>query len=209
LVTREDGLELIGPHQEWLVSRYLAGFDMWRELELDKPNLRIALTDRSRANNINDFVAHCIRLSLEGEPRRGVRPFEQCGFLCLDIAGRIMIRFGKLDASRAPSKNDTLQQECIAQQELDLPGMPPNSTWVTAGYRLHLAGEDIDIYLTCHYRHRLCWEIKLRPDDTEGLLPLGPVAPSPDAPPPEMPTLERPKVRATDEAKRNRRRGSS
>ena len=120
LISREEAERLLGPYFERFEICVLEAFAAWTEFASQMPGIRAPLGSRTRASFINDHMAHRARGLFESE--KGVKLFEQFGFLCLNFDSRVVVHFKKLDEDGIPSSYPTEQQKKIAAQELEFPG---------------------------------------------------------------------------------------
>jgi len=49
LISEDDARDLLYPHQGWVVSLCLNGFELWREFERAMPRHRAGLSNRTRS----------------------------------------------------------------------------------------------------------------------------------------------------------------
>jgi len=205
LVPREEAIQLLEPYFEPILAPFFEAFEVWQEFERSLPWVRAPLSSAAQAHFLNCQIVHRAKIRFEAFPE--VRPFEECGFYCLAFQKRILLHFKKFDRDGFPRNIRTFQQEQLAYQaQLDLPGIPPMATWVTAGYQLSPAADAIiAVFVLCTYADRQLWSIPLFNADA-GEPPLFPsVVPSPPRPAPTAsPAAEEPQRKSKVRAKRRR-----
>jgi len=113
---------------------------------------------RTRANIVYDHMAFNAREAFVNES--DVKIMDINGLFLLNFAGRVLLRFKKLNEDKMPSNLPTLQTIEWFEQ-LSLPSMP-EAIRVVAGYELNSLQTDIKaVYVTCTAGPRKKWYFEL------------------------------------------------
>ena len=162
LITEQEAIGLIAPYQALICETADAAWASWLALQTAMPAMTRGVKARTRAGLVNDLWTQGVRDRLANEP--GVFINDQRGFLLVEIGGRVVVRFKKLDG-RSRSRNYPTHQQLAFVQQIPLEGMPPYAR-LTAGYRLDASQTAIvDILLTLPIGDRLAWQFSLRRTD--------------------------------------------
>jgi hypothetical protein len=162
LITEQEAIDLITPYRDLICETADAAWASWLNLQAAMPGMTRSVKARTRAGLINDLWTQGVRDRLADAP--GVFVNDQRGFLLVEIDGRIVVRFKKLDG-RSRSRNYPTQQQLAFVNQIPLAGMPPYAR-ITAGYKLDVSQTAIvDILLTLPVGDQLAWQFSLRRAD--------------------------------------------
>jgi len=174
---------LIGPHKQALKECVMLAWKMWlHELE-SNPAYFFPLSNRSRANLVNDHICQNIFTDFLGKP--GISMSKKCGFLVMGIDEEINLRFKKVDSRLRHSNIPTTQQQHFDLQ-MPIPGLPAKAPTVIVGYLLDVSQSDIqNIVITFRCQGQLIWHFSIfeeqdgsrNADTNTVLLPIAPVGP--------------------------------
>ena len=164
ILTREKAGELLQPYYDDFVACVQAGLNQFSDL----PNsLRVISRPRTLANLLND----AIRSDAEKRFLNDVQVLmnlQHEGAIFI-FAGKVAIRFKKVDADGMPRNVPTGRQHSISEQQLELSGITV-PTVVNLGYRPNiLFTEILSVSLICRRHKELLWEIPLA-DQLQGYL---------------------------------------
>lgn len=130
----------------------------WEDYESQYGLVRHIHTPRTRANIVHDHMVHHARRLFEGDA--AVSMHEIKGLFLVEINGRLLVRFKKLDEDKRHHNYPTPQNLDFWGQ-LDLPGIP-HLTRLVAGYELNNLQTDINaIYVTCPNGSCNAWHFEL------------------------------------------------
>jgi hypothetical protein len=160
VVRRERAVTLLQDHIKPLQVCVLEGFDVWLDFANKCPEFRVAMTPRTVAGFINDWVVQHAREQFI-EKRGEVEFSDDRGFFNIGFHRAIVLRFKKLDDDDGTSNIPTKQQQEIGAQCLQYRDWEA-VTWVSAGYHFTKACDAIDrIAIVCHYAGRKLWDIPI------------------------------------------------
>jgi len=161
LLTREEAERLFESYADDLIKSVHVGWEKWTEFEKEKPEFRLPLDDRARANVVHCHIVHDAKARFAGV--EGIEVFEDPGYpVFFKFEDRALLRFKKLSRRLETSNYPTQRQVRLQNQQLDLPGMPPALTHVALGYCLDTAGESIEhIAMVCWRNGNLEWSLRL------------------------------------------------
>jgi hypothetical protein len=185
LVPEDEARRLLSPHLDKIRGCITSGFERWRQVMAASPIHCCEFHSRTKAGAINDLVIAEARTAFEQDKDVGVD--EKFGFPVFVVQGRLLMRFKLCDKHHLPRNYPTGQQTKIKAQQLDLPGMPADATWVCAGYRLTKAGDQVrDLCVSCLREDKRLWRLSLDQAEGEGDLFVAPAPPAPPLPPPSV-----------------------
>jgi len=148
------------PYLDELSGCIRAGWVAWEDLGTREPGLRLPLGPRTRACFVYEHVVFAIRQRFTNRP--GVHINERRGFLELLIGSKYLIRFKKLNKNLQSSNIPTKQQKRWFDLQLELPDMPPQAMRLVAGYRLNLAGTEIEqLAITQPVGRKIRWALDI------------------------------------------------
>ena len=154
LVDQAEAKGLLAPYVAIIRKAMDEGWNRWEELGNGASHLKHPLLARTRANFISDHIAHFIDQRFRGDKHALVT--KDRGFLLLNIRGKLLIRFKKLDKNGRSRNILTKQQRLFAFQR-PLPGLE-DETRLTAGYRLDELQIGIqDVLITCPVGKEMRW----------------------------------------------------
>lgn len=177
LLTASEADDALSPHREALGSSIHNGWQRWRDLIEDNPDLAFIVSSRSRAGLVYDFIRHEALKAFHGVPE--VQVSEERSFLLLTFNEKIVLRFKKFrDKSMRTASSPTKQAQEYANQVL--PGMEA-LTHLVAGYLPDELGLKLDkTAITCMQGSDLLWviELDLGIDDGSIAAPVKPLTPA-------------------------------
>ncbi len=155
--SQAEAIELLNPHLPNISGSIEDGWDAWERFGEREPDLRMPLDATARANFIYCHIVESARRRFEGI--KGVLKSTKGRVLKLTFAGRIVLRFKKLDAKLRSSGIPTQQYLQFLLQRC-LPGF--EQTNVIGGYRLDgLKVGMEDIHVTCPHGSRNHWTVEI------------------------------------------------
>lgn len=166
-LSRDQSLSVLTPHAERL---YRIGALPFESYQRDYPNQAIH-TPRTRANILYDLMVNQARIEFRGI--RGAQIIDPpSGVVLLEIDGRVVIRFKKLDDDSLPRNYPTEAAKNWDTGE-DLPGIPSSPQRLALGYRFNRLQTAIrDVLISNTLAGRLLYDIILdEPDDGIMVLP--------------------------------------
>jgi hypothetical protein len=180
---KEDLALTLQPHRERLRGVIQNAFLEWTSLP---PEQLVDRSARTRASWIFDGMVKHARASFVGVP--GVELRERRNMFFLEMDGKVLLRFKKLDRNRKVSNIPTAQQLRLLNQEfvqLELNGIPRKLIILNAGYQLNPLQTDIEnLLVTLQEGRSVTWTYAL-PQDADGeafsitVLPQAPLPPTP------------------------------
>jgi hypothetical protein len=180
--SKEDLALTLQPHRDSLRNVIQSAFSEWMSLT---PSQLLDRSARTRASWIFDGMVKHARSSFAGVP--GVELRERRNMFFLELNGKVLVRFKKLNRNRQVSNIPTAQQLTLLNQEvqLELNGIPRKLTVLNAGYQLNLLQTDIEnLLVTLQEGRSVTWTYAL-PQDVDGeafnmtVLPQTPTSPTP------------------------------
>lgn len=173
LISRGDAVGVLTPHfplLDEIFKRAMSGYSEYPAI------LRMDHSKRSRASILHDLIVRHAREVFEGVPGVVFRTIR--GLFIVEIAGRLFIRFKKLDKRRMASSIPTKQSNCYYDQDIEqlhLDGIPP-VTALVAGYQLDMFEQNLDSCLvTCPIGKSIHWAIDIQnPIDTMEIIQTPP-----------------------------------
>lgn len=165
-LSRDQSLDVLTPHAERLYRTGALPFGIYQR---DYPNQTLH-TPRTRANILYDLMVNQARIEF-----RGIRGTEiidpPSGIVLLEIDGRVVIRFKKLDDESLPRNYPTAAAKDWDIGE-DLPGIPSSPQRLMLGYRLNRLQTGVrDVLIANTLAGRLLYDIILDEPD-EGIIVL-------------------------------------
>ena len=159
-ISRPDAIGILDPHfplLDQIFRRAQAGYAEYPAI------LRMDHSKRSRASIMHDLIVRYAREVFEGVPGVVFRTIR--GLFIVEIAGRLFVRFKKLDKRLMPSSIPTNQANMFYDQQMEqlhLDGIPP-VTGLVAGYRFDMFEQDIEACIvTCPIGKNIHWSIDIR-----------------------------------------------
>jgi hypothetical protein len=156
LFSEDDADAVLKPYYPGLRNALLGAWRDWENLD---PAMRVRLSPRARANLIYDFVLFRAREYFASS--REVEILERRGLFLFGVAGKVLLRFKKLDKRLRHSNIPTRQQIELSLQR-ELPGMPPRAVSLIVGYQLDLTQTSIAaMFITYPNGRRIAWAYEL------------------------------------------------
>lgn len=166
LLTAEEAEEVLSPHREAIRGSIHKGWQQWRDLVKDHPQLDMIVSSRTRAGLVYDFIRHEALGAFFAEP--SVHVSEDRSFLLLTFDQKLILRFKKFrnDKMLTASARTKQAQEYALQV---LPGMEA-LTHLVAGYLPDELGINLEkTAITCVLGPDLKWWIDLDLDLESGV----------------------------------------
>ena len=162
VISQEKAAEILGPHEDDLRQPFHHGLEIWRRIGQTDPRWLVTMSARSRATVMFDFIVHEAKARFCGRENEGIRTSDDYNSLLVLFGEDLIVRFKLFDEEGKPSNIPTRRQMMFASQYLELPGMPPEATKLSIGYRLNKTKDEIkDIYITCWRNVTLVWSYPL------------------------------------------------
>ena len=134
----------VAPFEQRIAACLDRGLTQW---QLRSDALGLAVSNRSRASLISDFIANEAAREFISDPNVLVRRTRGLPYLLIN--GRVAVRFRKFrSANFAISTGRTRQQELIGSHQLMLEGSNVAPLWLTAGYLLNETATDAQYAMT-------------------------------------------------------------
>lgn len=182
-ISKEEAAELLSPYLDLFRRCMDEAWHEWQSFYQSKHHL---LDPRARAAIIHSEIANNARRYFEGLPNVQVKRAR--GILILNIHNRIVIRFKKLDHKHRTS-NVLTRQQLLLSLNLQLPGFPPHSARLNAGYKLDDLQTAIEeMLVTAQIGREVKWEINILSRQADNLVML-------TATPPEEQQTQRRRVK--------------
>lgn len=123
---------------------------------------------RTRACIVHDYIANLVpqRFAEAIAAGRVTYSFEKYGFPVVNIEGKVLLRFKKLDEDGLPSNIPTNRQTSIQHQRTMFDDFGEGGTWLVAGYQTD--GVAITSSVSCFLGDRALWTLPLlQPADVD------------------------------------------
>lgn len=153
LLSEEKARQILRPYNDRLLWAVSEGVSDFLRFKLS-PDLTVGITPRTEASYANDKIIGRVREVFEGDFTVSVGKLY--GLPMLNIRGKVVIRFKKLDRNCRSSNFDTTQQRLIRNGQ-PLPGLEDESRLIV-GYRLDSLGIALsDVLVTCPKGRDVAW----------------------------------------------------
>jgi hypothetical protein len=144
--------ELLKPYFDRLFLCVKDAWEAWEKLGRVAPELKKPLDSTARANYLWNHIKSNVRRRFKDV--RGVTIIEKGRTFVLSIDGVALLRFKKVDGQfrtrNVPTVRQLELQMQLKSQMVELPGLPPEATWLTCGYLLDPFETTIETYvITC------------------------------------------------------------
>ncbi|MBV6516371.1 MAG: hypothetical protein HPKKFMNG_02037 [Planctomycetes bacterium] len=123
---------------------------------------------RTRACIVHDYITNLVpqRFAEAIASGRVTYSFEKYGFPVVNIEGKVLLRFKKLDEDGLPSNIPTNRQTSIQHQRTMFDDFGEGGTWLVAGYQTD--GVAITSSVSCFLGDRALWTLPLlQPADVD------------------------------------------
>jgi len=183
-MSRAEARTLLEPHLPTFKEVFDLAWDHYmRKYDV---TLRLDHSRRSRASIVHDLLRRYASERFEGKPGIFLRMIR--GLFLVEVAGKLLVRFKKVDRHGKAKNIPTGQANLFYGQQLELPGIS-SPTGLVAGYKLDRLEQGIEARLiTCPVDSTIKWSFAI--DE-----PVKSVLTEPETITPKVPK-RKPKVRA-------------
>ena len=114
---------------------------------------------RTKASIVNDHIIDFAKICFED--KNNIQIIEPKGLFLVEVEGKILVRFKKLN-SDLQSCNFQTKQQIDFKKQLHIPGIPPALPRLDAGYIPNKLWTDLDgMYITFPFGNQIPWNIPL------------------------------------------------
>ena len=174
---REEAEQVLAPHLDRIRQCINGAVNEYKSIL--NPSLQTKFSTRTRASGINDLMRFNVMKQFDGVV--GARCTVKRGQFRLYIGNHFSIRFKKFDRRLRTSNIPTGQALRFENQKpdqlhFDLPGAPPPTTNLFAGYRFNLLQTAVDgLFIVCPNGGRNEWVLEVtQPMRTAEVVPIAP-----------------------------------
>jgi hypothetical protein len=194
VIPKEDAEAILTPWKADIRETMFYGWNAFLRLKDADAEFCATVMPRTRAGIVHDFAIKKARSIFEGQESKGIRTRAEFGSLLVVFDEKLVLRIKKFGEGERANNSRTTRQERFDRQCLELPGIPPEATKVTAGYKLNdEQTEIVRIAVSCWCVNSHVWSIGVWEADDGNML-LNFPEPEPIVPTqPARKTIVRPK----------------
>ena len=158
VISPDRAMEILAPHEKDFRDTLFEAWRTWQHLGEIIPDCHRAATSRGRANFVYDQWRHGLLHRFDGRDKEGIKVNSDMSSLLVFFGSDLVVRPKRFDLQKRPVNYPTPRQQRFANLYNELPGMPPEATRVSVGYRLDITETEIkDIYVSCVHMTSVIW----------------------------------------------------